>query len=469
MSIIDKHLLKLKTMKSQFLEPTLNKDELNSLERIMRNNIFKYYISRESIPKLIAVTIFLIPFVSTAFSQGFWQQLSFPDSVSIQCITINAQEDIFIGVGDPAEAGGIYRSTDDAQSWEFVYDNNGFSVLAVDADENGWIYAGKNGPGRLLVSKDNGDSWEEIELPLPSVGNIVKIFCTGPDTIYISTWESDGSFLIYSFDSGDTWQHSYITDHPNEYVSDLDLSGSGELYVSVNGFFEGQGGVYRSDDGGISWSYVGLLDHQVLSLSINSANEVFTGDWWMLNSDVPGIHAKYEGQDTFTLVLDCFFVIDIVIDDEDHIYATSSETIFYSDDNGLSFQIIEDTLSKFKEYLILDDEHYLYASSSKSLVRSIDPVITGTRDQHLCNKSGQLMLFPNPAITEIHIELGSGNQRPGECIVTIYDLSGKLIKEIKKILAKDRIVLDVSHLEEGYYYLTIQENNKLYNAGFIKK
>lgn len=236
------------------------------------------------------LTIIFINHISFIFAQDFWEQLYFPDTVTIRCITTDDQGNIFIGVGNSNEAGGVYRSTDNAQTWELVYDNNSFAVLSIAINENGRIYAGKNGSSRLIVSENIGESWEEINLPPPSYGNVMKILCIGQDTIYVSTWEDEGSFITFSFNGAETWEYSYVTDHPNEYISDIDVSNTGEIFVSLNGYFVDQGGVYKSADGGATWTYVGLLNHQVMTLEINSNDDVFTGDWWVMNNDTPGIH-----------------------------------------------------------------------------------------------------------------------------------------------------------------------------------
>lgn len=86
---------------------------------------------------IIALIILL---ANTVQAQDFWEQLYFPDSVSIRCMTTNAQGHIFVGVGNSNEPNGVYRSTDNAQTWEFIYNNNGFDVLSMDIDENGYIY-----------------------------------------------------------------------------------------------------------------------------------------------------------------------------------------------------------------------------------------------------------------------------------------------------------------------------------------
>jgi hypothetical protein len=183
-------------------------------------------------------------YVSFAYSQDFWEQLYFPDSVHIKCLATNNQGHIFVGVGYDNEIGGVYRSMNNAQTWELVLDNAQHGVYSIAINEDGNIYVGKNGFVPFVVSYNNGDAWEEIALP--GDGNMMEIRCSGPDTIYVSRWQVEGAFISFSFNGGETWDYSYVTNHHNEYVSDIELSRTGEIFVSTSGSFFDQGGVYKS-------------------------------------------------------------------------------------------------------------------------------------------------------------------------------------------------------------------------------
>jgi photosystem II stability/assembly factor-like uncharacterized protein len=418
----------------------------------------------------ILLTIIFINHISFIFAQDFWEQLYFPDTVTIRCMTTNNQGDIFIGVGSSNETGGVYRSTDNAQTWEFVYDNSSFGVLSIAIDANGYVYVGKNGSSRLIVTKNNGENWEEIILPSTSYGNVMKILCVGQDTIYVSTWESVGSYITYSFDGGETWQYSYVTDHPNEYVSDIDISNTGEIFVSLSGFFNGQGGVYKSADGGANWIYVGLLNHQVLTIAINSNNEVFTGDWWVMNwNDTPGIHALYEGSDEFELIFDAYHATDIVIDSNGNIYAAANEGVVRSFNNGQSFEIIEDELSTTIEFLHIGFNEHLYGIRFNRIVKSIDPIMTVIDDSHIVELIENVRVYPNPVSTMLYLDIGSKHKHASFNEVFIYDIHGKSIYINEKAFLGNPYQFDVSQLSQGLYLIKIQQNGKILNARFIKK
>jgi hypothetical protein len=379
--------------------------------------------------KILLIIVFAISLIEKTNSQDFWEQLYFPDTATIRCIITNNQGHIFIGTGNSQETGGVYRSTDNAQNWDLVLDIGSFGVLSLEINSEGIIYAGTNqGFHGLYVSYNNGQSWDDINLPPPSYGNVIKILCIGQDTIYVSTWETEGSFITYSFDSGYTWEYSYVTDHPNEYVSDIDITSTGEIFVSVSGFFWDQGGVYKSGDNGFSWEYVGLFNHQVITLEINSTNDVFTGDWWVMNNDTPGIYALYTGTNTFDLIFDAYHATDIVIDANDHIYAAANEGVVYSYDDGQTFEQIEDELSATIEFLYIGSDGHIYGIRFNRLIKSIYPIITGTNENYNKGMNELVKAYPNPfnETTQIWFKL----ENESSVMINIYDYTGKRIKSM---------------------------------------
>lgn len=419
----------------------------------------------------ILLLFLLLGNVSTTESQDFWEQLYFPDSTHIMCIETNELGYIFVGVINEGNPGGLYRSVDNAQAWELVLDAGNFMVQSIAIDEAGKIYIGKTGFDRFMVSHDNGDSWEVIELPPPSYGNIMKILCLGQDTIFVSSWESEGAFITKSFNGGVTWDYNFITDHQDEYVSDIAISNTGDIYVSVSAFFMDMGGVYKSEDGGATWEYIGLLNHQVMTIEINSNNDIFTGDWWIMNNDTPGIHALYEGTNTFDLIFDSYFVTDIVIDPNDNIYAAANEGVVFSADNGLTFEQIEDELSATIEFLHISSDDHLYGIRFNRLVKSIYPIITGTNENSNYGINELVKTYPNPAHRILKIHLSSISNTDNFCEVFIYDIYGKLIFINKKAFLRDnyQLEIEISQLALGFYLIKIQHNGKLYNSSFIKK
>ena len=420
--------------------------------------------------KNLFLFILLFLFIHQAHSQDFWEQLNFPsDTLSIKCITTNDAGDIFLGLGDAYETGGVLRSTDNGESWELVY-NYQFSVLSIACNDNGYIYIGKNGPDQFAVSKDNGNTWENIEWIDPYYGNVMSIYCKGQDTVYVSTWQTLGAFILFSFDSGESWEQIYVTDNHDEYISDIDITSDGIIYVSTMGYFFDQGGVYKSEDGGYTWDYVGLLNHQILALEINSNNDVFTTDWWVIDyNENPGIHALYNGTDEFVPIFASTDGRDLAINNEDEIYACVGSYEVYSQDDGQTFEFVEDDeLPTNHLYnLHIDNENYIYGTNPKFIVKSIKPTTTGINTPNETIKK-KIQIHPNPVGDMLNAYVDASHINNSTAIVNIYDVSGQLQYKSTTALTNNQLKTNTTHLTSGIYVLKIYVDNQIFTQKFIK-
>lgn len=330
------------------------------------------------------------------------------------------------------------------------------------------IYIGKTGFETFMVSKDNGDTWQYIEWPYSA--NVLKILCVGNDTIFVSLWLTGGAQIIRSYDSGENWELCNITGNASDYVTDIAISGKGELYVSVSAWFEDMCGVYKSSDYGSTWEYVGLLNHQVMTVEINSRDEVFTGDWWVMNySENPGIHGLYEGSSGFELLMGVYHATDIVITSEDYIYAAEFEGIVRSFDNGQSFEYIEDPLSTVLEELHIDHEGYLYASNNYGLVKSLQLITTGVDINNYQDNLEYFKLHPNPAHDNVFVKTGQHCDNNKIYQVNIYDLFGNRVSQKMLAFKMGRLNLNVSDLNNGLYFIEIHDTDNVYTLKFLKR
>ncbi|NPD45302.1 MULTISPECIES: T9SS type A sorting domain-containing protein [unclassified Lentimicrobium] len=404
---------------------------------------------------------FLLVMELHSFAQDFWEQLYFPDTVSIKCISTNNQGHIFIGTGATTEIGALYRSIDNAQTWETMFNNGSLSISCIDINENGKIFLGKNGPESIVMSEDNGQTWEVADLPDVSFGNVMKIFCIGNDTIYVSLWGGNGSLITFSFDGGNSWEHTYINSESNAYASDIDMTSSGELYVSTIGMNNNTGGVYKSIDGGYSWDFTGLFNHQVYCLEINPLNEVFTGDWDSFYPEPNGIYALLEGQTEFEKVANGYHITDIAISEENEIFVTSNGSIYRSNDNGETFENIQDENSQYIKKLYIDQNNLLYGIKQDKLIRSIDPLITNINTIAKDN----ICIYPNPSRDYISFEGPTAIDVP--YLIEITNIQGECV--YSKLIQVENSYINIKDLQHGVYVFEIKNSDDFYQSKFIKQ
>lgn len=82
------------------------------------------------------------------------------------------------------------------------------------------------------------------------------------------------------------------------------------------------------------------------------------------------------------------------------------------------------------------------------------------------NAVQQLNINPNPASNYIAFESSKGNQLTN---IQITALTGKIVKTFTTQLNKERIVIDISHLEPGMYLINGRQNEHIIRGKFIKK
>jgi hypothetical protein len=423
---------------------------------------------------LRAFILFLIlslNFTFTLYSQVFWKTLPFPDSTDINCIAVNSTGDIFVGAGSDGGTGGVYRSQDEGQTWEFVLNIGSFGVLSLEINSGGTVYAGTNrGNENLWVSYDNGQEWEQITMPYTE--NVVKIYCKGPDTLYVSQWVGGGALLLRSPDGGLNWETIYSSQHVSEYVSDIAISSVGYIYVSLNCYILNQGGVYKSTDNGVSWEYVGLFNNQVRSVEFNSNDDLFITTWSDAVNGSGGLFALYHGASEVEPLFYGPSFAEMVINSNNDIYcADVPGGIIRSTDNGQTFEYVNEGLAGASGILAIDNLEFIYAASfygDTILAKTIQPTYVSIKNHpYLIDQRG-VNILQNPVKEVLHAEIQLPGKYIGQSNIAIIDLTGRLIL-CKSVQVRDNILeVIVSSISPGVYLLKIDLDNECYKTKFIK-
>ncbi len=410
----------------------------------------------------------LFSFYYCVSAQDFWEQLPFPYEVSIMCIATNDQGDIFVGAGNDGDNGGVYRSIDNGQTWEFVLDVYSGAVLSIDINEQGTIYAGTNiGITRLFVSYNNGIEWGELSLP--TTVNVVKILCASTDTVYVSQWLEGGAFLLRSSDSCATWDTIYTSDHVSEYVSDIAISSSGVIYISLDGFFFEMGGVYRSADNGQTWECAGLFNYQVMALEFNHNNDLLIGVWSGFY-DSGGLFVLINGESEIQALYPGPVVWDLVINSDDDIYfSVNGGGVIRTLDMGQTFEFVNQGLIGYG-HMAIDNLDYIYngtASSNNIINRTIEPTVTSVVSY---SDTGfhKLEIILNTIDDRLRASIIGSDIIRGTGNFIISDLAGRAFINGLFDIANKYLQTDISGLAPGMYILSIKIDNASLSSKFIK-
>jgi photosystem II stability/assembly factor-like uncharacterized protein len=197
--------------------------------------------------------------------------------------------------GNVEPGNGIYRSTDAGKSWKHVWKQEGqIGQIVVHPKNADVAFAavlghafGPNPERGVYRTTDGGKTWQQVLKKDADTGAIdIALDPSNPAVVFASLWQTrrkpwemtsggPGSGLYVSRDGGDTWKKlgPYAADEKRDGVAGKGLpegiwgrvgvavapSDGRRVYALVEAE---KGGLYRSDDGGDSWSLAS--DHHAL-------------------------------------------------------------------------------------------------------------------------------------------------------------------------------------------------------------
>ncbi|HVM11767.1 MAG TPA: glycosyl hydrolase [Actinomycetota bacterium] len=183
-------------------------------------------------------------------------------------------------------SGGVWRSSDAGATWAYRWNRDlTQSIGAIAIGSDGWIHVGtgETNPGGGSVtwggtgmyrSKDGGATWQQTGLPTSGRIAHVVVDPTDPKRVFVAAsgnlFVPGGERGIYrSLDGGDTWTRVLAGDNPTTGGSFLAIDPKDPNNVLAGMWdhrrfpthrrYAGPGsGVYRSTDGGSTWARVTL-------------------------------------------------------------------------------------------------------------------------------------------------------------------------------------------------------------------
>jgi photosystem II stability/assembly factor-like uncharacterized protein len=213
-----------------------------------------------------------------------WKEIGGIPGGTVFSIAIDSSGRIFAG-----SDFGIFRSTDGGATWTRTIANLGTSVVAIEADAEGRIFALTylyDARYRLLRSTDHGESWERIDsTSLPSLTSLIAF---PSDTLLGFGY---GGAIHRSTDHGSSWQR--IVDSTNNFSRPQAglIASSGRIYARDDGR------ILRSTDRGTTWEIVG---EGLPAATVNAIVE--TSDGRMFAATGLGLYRSIDGGVRWSLV-----------------------------------------------------------------------------------------------------------------------------------------------------------------------
>ena len=209
----------------------------------------------------------------------------FVASSSVGAVAVSESDPnvVYVGMGEHSIRGvttshgdGVYRSTDASRTWTHMglAPTRAISRIRVHPENPDLVYVAAQGspfaptPERgIYRSADGGETWELVLHVDENTGaSDLAMDRSNPRILYASMWDHDrepwyirsggpGSGFWKSTDGGDTWEeiNAGLPDLMGKTAIDVSPADPDRLWALVEAD-EDVDGVYRSDDGGKSWT-----------------------------------------------------------------------------------------------------------------------------------------------------------------------------------------------------------------------
>lgn len=293
-----------------------------------------------------------------------WAQTAGPEGGSVSAL-LNTPGAMYAGTG-----GGVYRSTDNGQTWTAV--NNGLSgnalfIRSLLAMGNN-IFAGTYGGG-IYRTTDNGQNWTAVKNGLSGGGLFVRSLVVVGNSIFAGT--DFGGGVYRTTDNGQNWTAVNRGLPEDALVINSLLAVGNNILAGTNGR-----GVYRTTDNGQNWTGInnGLSgDALFIGSLLMVDNSIFAGtlfngvyrttdngqNWTAVNNGLSG-RASY--------VCSLLTVGNIIL------VGTKDGGLYRTTDNGQSWTAVNNGLSggALEVYSLLAVGNSIFAGTSSGIYRTMD-------------------------------------------------------------------------------------------------
>jgi photosystem II stability/assembly factor-like uncharacterized protein len=400
-----------------------------------------------------------------------WTQVAKPNNIEINAL-VSVGTNIFAGFnGYSSNYGGIYRSTDNGDTWSVVDSGlvkNGKDTINILhlAVMGNTIIAGTDSDG-IFISTDNGDSWEQSNNGIADNANQV-LSITAIDTnnskIYVALDYWLGAFV--SSDTGKSWQainNGFTLNYPPTIFN------FGFVHGNIYAFSRW---LYISTDEGANWmvdSSIEVLGKDPGYATLGDVMFWGAGDKILRSTNYGVSWSSFSTP--YDTIIEGTVGIYTLISYKNNLIAGRTDGAYFSSDSGATWNDLNQGWNKYSEggnvSSLTESYNYLFAGTAGYGIWRIplSEIITGIEKAKgtLPTNYSLRQNYPNPfnPTTTINYQL----PRSGFVTIKIYDMLGRLVKNLvdgNKTAGNYSVKFSGSSLASGVYiYQLIVYNEQL--------
>ncbi|MFI5251046.1 MAG: T9SS type A sorting domain-containing protein [Bacteroidota bacterium] len=270
------------------------------------------------------------------------------------------------------------------------------AFASITVAPGGVVYTGAlalgPAPGANYRSTDDGQTWVKLSLPRP-----ITQMSALPNGSLLAVADK----LILSSDQGNTWVNADSGLPANSIIHSLYIADNDHIYVGASDNTNYYGSIYRSNDGGRSWTIVDTGLPVCLFTSITSA-----GNYLVTAAFGKGVFASTDNGDHWSSIqndLPDSLISSIAITPAGTLIAASMHgnfslsLIFRSTDNGAHW-VFAESLQTSSTNLASIQVGLLYAETNKGIYQSTDEGMTWTPNK-LIDRSISSVAFDSSGST----------------------------------------------------------------------
>jgi|GEM_PF-4940024 len=334
--------------------------------------------------------VLLLLCVSTIANAGSWTSIGL-GTLNVYSVVIDPSNNQTIYAGGSTfsgTGGGLFKSSNGGSTWSSnMLTGTYVKALAIDPTSSQTIYAGTETYG-VMKSINGGSSWTTLNSGSPTTNTFVESIAIDPintKTIYCACSGISGepnAGLFKSGDGGSSWAAIGFTGKSLDVISlAIDPRNSQTVYIGRNG----SGGVYKSINGGGSWSSANngiplVTICYAIAIDPNNSQNIYA-------ATDHGIYISTSAGSSWNIVSNGIptntHFVSILVDptNSKNIYAGSvSSGVFRSTNGGNSWTTINNGLTgDIVESIAMSTNHTIYLGNDGGGVsKGIYPSISGT-------------------------------------------------------------------------------------------